>query len=428
MYYVLFLHFPIFRLGDLPADCLIPYYESRRRWIFGGSGLTTRGLHVEGVNNDGSNSQFYSAKHSINDESLLSIAGVGVSTLNKTTTVRMGDYRERLLWSRAPVVGYGSSDSSSAATTAPDGSPTWSVDDDAMPISFFDPKTGEFNDSVQTRVRSRLMVNFGNPYKDKRANSLVPDAFLNQRPPLQQEDPGDPLTPPGSPPHDTFSSVEGEGEAVFAEMSHISAPRKHHSRLRPMTEKSKKRDADTSEGITPDLKRQKKETSDVAFSVIPKSTLTKMADHTSTSQDNRSTGDAKVPASCKKPVGPVDTRISPRPAPPPNPPQRKPPPPPPPSRKPPPPPPAEKRPRPIPPQPQAEKPPKPSNPPPPKHGPQKARPPPAPPDMQIPDKKPQVDLPPGWICVWSKSQKRWYFFDTKTNKSVWQWPPPGVPH
>jgi hypothetical protein len=28
------------------------------------------------------------------------------------------------------------------------------------------------------------------------------------------------------------------------------------------------------------------------------------------------------------------------------------------------------------------------------------------------------------MCVWSKSQKRWYFFDTKTNKSVWQWPPP----
>jgi hypothetical protein len=27
------------------------------------------------------------------------------------------------------------------------------------------------------------------------------------------------------------------------------------------------------------------------------------------------------------------------------------------------------------------------------------------------------------MCVWSKSQKRWYFFDTKTNKSVWKWPP-----
>jgi hypothetical protein len=47
-------------------------------------------------------------------------------------------------------------------------------------------------------------------------------------------------------------------------------------------------------------------------------------------------------------------------------------------------------------------------------------------DLQSPDKKPQVSLPPGWMCVWSKSQKRWYFFDTKSNKSVWQWPPPGL--
>jgi hypothetical protein len=39
-----------------------------------------------------------------------------------------------------------------------------------------------------------------------------------------------------------------------------------------------------------------------------------------------------------------------------------------------------------------------------------------------------VDLPAGWMCVWSKSQQRWYFFDTKTNKSVWQWPPPGGLH
>jgi WW domain len=37
--------------------------------------------------------------------------------------------------------------------------------------------------------------------------------------------------------------------------------------------------------------------------------------------------------------------------------------------------------------------------------------------------RPDVALPTGWMCVWSKSQKRWYFFDTKTNKSVWNWPP-----
>ena len=47
-------------------------------------------------------------------------------------------------------------------------------------------------------------------------------------------------------------------------------------------------------------------------------------------------------------------------------------------------------------------------------------------ELQRPDVKPSVDLPPGWMCVWSKSQKRWYFFNTKNNQSVWQWPPPGM--
>ena len=46
-------------------------------------------------------------------------------------------------------------------------------------------------------------------------------------------------------------------------------------------------------------------------------------------------------------------------------------------------------------------------------------------DLQSPNKKPKVNLPPGWISVWSKSQKRWYYFDQTTNKSVWVWPPPG---
>ena len=46
-------------------------------------------------------------------------------------------------------------------------------------------------------------------------------------------------------------------------------------------------------------------------------------------------------------------------------------------------------------------------------------------DLQNPSAKPAINLPQGWMCVWSKSQKRWYFFDTKTNKSVWEWPPPG---
>jgi hypothetical protein len=150
-------------VGDLPAKCLMAYYESRRRWIFGGSGLATRGLFVEGVHNDGSNVQYCGAKRDKMTESLLSFAGVGVSQLNETTTAKMGDYRERLLWSRAPVVGSGANDSMGvSATTSQNGAPVWSVDDDAMPITFFDPRTGEFADSVQARVRSRLLVNFGN--------------------------------------------------------------------------------------------------------------------------------------------------------------------------------------------------------------------------------------------------------------------------
>ena len=40
-------------------------------------------------------------------------------------------------------------------------------------------------------------------------------------------------------------------------------------------------------------------------------------------------------------------------------------------------------------------------------------------NLNNPDEKPTLKLPEGWTCGWSKSQKRWYFFDTRTNKSVW---------
>jgi len=150
-------------LGDLPANCLMAYYESRRRWIFGGSGISMRGLHVDGVNNDGTNVQRCGATKDKSKESLISFAGVGALEVNATTTAKMGDYRERLLWSRAPVVGYGSNDSAGvSATTSQNGAPVWSVDNDAMPTAFFDERTGEFVDSVQARIRSRLFVNFGN--------------------------------------------------------------------------------------------------------------------------------------------------------------------------------------------------------------------------------------------------------------------------
>jgi len=97
-------------IGDLPHDCLLAFYESRRRWIFGGTGLTTRGLSVDGVHN-GTNCHRYKVKRTFMDESLLSIAGVGASTVNKMKISKMGDFKERLLFANQPIIGYGSNDS-----------------------------------------------------------------------------------------------------------------------------------------------------------------------------------------------------------------------------------------------------------------------------------------------------------------------------
>jgi hypothetical protein len=430
-------------LGDLPSTCLMAYYESRRRWIFGGTGLTTRGLLVEGVNNDGTNSQCGRPGPDNQEECLLSLAGVGVSSLNQTTTTKMGDYRERLLFSRSPVVGYGSNDAAGvSATTAIDGSPTWSVDDDALPMTFFNPQTGEFADSVQARVRSRLMVNFGNPYKEKRANSLIPERFLSQAPPSQQGGlgsvPGSPRTPPGSPPHESFDSVEeGEAEFVRASPSRTSPKREEppDDLMAPPPPKRPRTDA----AVKLDSKSEPPKP--------PASRPPPPAPKTST-----------APPLPPKPKGPS----TPRQPPPPGPPKARagntpvgkvltgkaPPPPP--------------RPPPPPPKQSTPQPPAPASParlkptlqpfedaalP---QSPEKEAsraivvlpvssdkskalplplPLPLPPvsvsdlDLECPDVKPKVELPPGWICVWSKSQKRWYFFDTKTNKSVWKWPP-----
>jgi hypothetical protein len=357
--------------------------------------------------------QHYDAHQKIEDESLLALAGVGASTLNMTTTAKMGDFRERLLWSRAPVVGYGSNDAAGvSATTSPDGSPKWSVDDDAFPMSFFNQRTGEFTDSVQTRVSSRLMVHFGNPFKDKRGDSIVPEAFLNQSPSFKRggddtsSDDG-PLTPPGSPPHDAFT-YEGEDEALFAEKP-VRKPRspRHHGN----TELSM--DHDTL--WTPTGKRPHEDN-------VTSSTETPE----DTSALHKKAKVMSEPASSKPGCqGTVE-----RPPPPLKPPQKKKPPPPPP--RPPPRPPAEKRPA------SGDSELCVTKPPAPKFTPVEK---PKPGERNLSmdeaanvtdqnekkaaDLQPKVDLPPGWMCVWSKSQKRWYFFDTKTNKSVWQWPPPG---
>lgn len=462
-------------LGDLPADCLIPYYESRRRWIFGGSGLTTRNVFVDGVCNDGSNSQRCRSNPRPGDESLLSAAGIGVSSLNKMATFKMGDYRERLLWTRAPIVGHGSNDCAGVAgTTAPDGSPIWSVDDDALPLSFFDPKTGEFTDSVQTRVRSRLTVHFGNPFKDKRGDSLIPEAFLNQRPPRKRLgsdiEEATPMTPPGSPPQDSFLSMEGEGEAIFASPARKSP--QHSSVIAiPTTPPVKKRESLENPTPPPEGKRSKKEPPS-------QEKLEKV------SPEKRPDGPPKPPpppalsgTHQRPPVPPVPPKKAgippppkPRPPPPgtmgqpigkPTPPPRSvgavPPPkgPPPgapkaPSSKDPPP----KAPPSAPVQPSGKLvPPRaPPGPPisttenstkvptgkaPPPNGPQSVQKPPAAPkpssapappqvaiEVQSQDIKPNVNLPPDWVVSWSRSQQRWYYFNKKTNKSVWEWPPP----
>ena len=485
-------------LGDLPAECLVPYYESRRRWVFGGSGLTTRNVFVDGVCNDGSNSQRCKVKQKVEDESLLAAAGVGVSTLNKMATYKMGDYRERLLWTRAPIVGIGSNDNNGVAgTTAPDGSPIWSVDDDALPLSFFDPKTGDFVDSVQVRVRSRLTVHFGNPFKDKRGNSLIPEAFLSQRPPRKRDGidmkEATPITPPGSPPQDSFPSVEGEGEAIF-----VSPTRKspQHSNFAPVTTSPppKKRDSPIGPAPPPGGKRLKK--IDSSPKASEKYSQEKLPDappkppppppaSTPSQRPPAPPMQAASPTSSKKSEMPLKPRR------PPGPPSGKPKPPQPtraavpPSKGPPPG-------LPKPPVGKEVRPPKPSPPASQIGGKQslngpgsnltvenstndivnkipivppiKVPPPPPPgiPSVQKPsastlspvkkqnpqldpltgaegttrtvslgssevqslDNKPKFNLPPDWIVSWSKSQERWYYFNKKTNVSVWEWPPP----
>uniref|UniRef100_A0A7S2KH20 WW domain-containing protein n=1 Tax=Leptocylindrus danicus TaxID=163516 RepID=A0A7S2KH20_9STRA len=424
-------------LGDLPADCLLAYYESRRRWTFGGTGLTTKGLCVEGANYGGNYTHKYARDHKVGNESLLALSGVGASTINKTSISRMGNFRDRLLWSRSPVVGYGCNDSAgSAATTAPDGSSTWSVDDDVLPGPFFDPSSGDFVDSMQTRLHARLSINFGNPYKSKRGNCVIPEKFQSQRRPrhisgsfdvdednLPQTPQGSPphgLTSPphtlGSPPHDSFSvPAEGEGEAVFAgkpptpRFSHNEpgktatiTPSKNFHKM-----KANKKPSETSllKRKADDNQRGKSAGKPRPPPPPPKGSPTpsnQSRKKTSPRQQHRKGEDApklpcppavherKPPAPAKKEKPPAPTKV-------------------------------EKPPAPA----KIEKPPAPSR----LDDPSKMRklqqqPNPPPPDLQNPNVKPNVNLAPGWITVWSKSQKRWYFFDTKTNKSVWQWPPP----
>ena len=148
------------RIALLPKSCLLPYYESRRRWIFGGTGLTTQGLHVEGVNNDGTNTHRYDASNKPEDQPLLALAGLA-NTTSSAPIARMGDFKERLNFTPVSFVDYGTSTGASI-TTSSNGSPQYSVDDDVLPLNFFDNTTGLFTDSPEARARARLMISFGN--------------------------------------------------------------------------------------------------------------------------------------------------------------------------------------------------------------------------------------------------------------------------
>eukprot|EP00977_Amphora_coffeiformis_P004596 scaffold992_cov175-Amphora_coffeaeformis.AAC.5 len=461
-------------LGDLPKDGLLAYYDSRRRWLFGGTGLTTRGIHVEGVNYDGTNSQRCRTFPKEREESALTLAGVGASTVNESTVQKMGDYRERLLFSKAPIVGNGANDCAGvAATTAVDGSPRWSVDDDAMPITFFDPVTGDFTDNVHARVRARLMVNFGNPYKEKRADSLIPENYLKNAPSSSHHHGIEDNTPPGSPPHDSFESSVEENEAIFV--------RKSPSRTSPRREEP---DDILTPQPPPPAKRQRTDSMD--------SVEKEGAGFSSTTPP-------PPPPPPPKGNTPQQKRGSIKGVIPPPPPTGAPPPPPKPGAQP-----TARKAGPPPPPPKASVPPPPKGnipPPPPRPSgrassketaerrssiPPRSAPPPPPPapdqqlaskvplttnkvppssksnlppaalkrntsgssvasvgststgsaapptsggsstpnsptaqELQCPDVKPEVDLPPGWMCVWSKSQKRWYFFNRSNNTSMW---------
>ncbi len=185
----------------MPQECLLAFYESRRRWIFGGSSLSTRGLSVEGVNNCGTNVHRVNVKRNLMDEPLLSLINFGASTIERTPISKMGEFKGRLLFSKQPIIGYGCNDSAfSSITTAANGEPNWSIGDDVLPLGFFDPKTAEFNDSIENRMRAKLLINFGNPYKEKRGDSIIPEAFVSQRPPLRKNM-STISTTPGSPPH-----------------------------------------------------------------------------------------------------------------------------------------------------------------------------------------------------------------------------------
>eukprot|EP00956_Cyclotella_meneghiniana_P018943 scaffold31990_cov95-Cyclotella_meneghiniana.AAC.4 len=339
-------------LGALPKSCLLPYYETRRRWIFGGSGLTCRGLHVEGTNNDGVNSHRYPVSQSPDEKPLIALVNIGADTINQTSISVMGDFRERLNWSQVPLTGYGGSNAiGSAVTTAPDGSPALSVEDEVFPLTFFNPESGDFVDTPQARSRARMAINFGNPFDEKRGGSLVPEKYESQRP----------STPSTSPSRDdVFESIEAEGEGEAAFKGKVSRSSRHNTNLNDSEDSSMD---EVQQPPSPPAHLEAAVTETPKHSNLPVQSIRKPAPP-ALAQSNHP---KPAPPKRKNSGDAVHTHTN-------------------------------------------------SNN---NHSAAAII------DLQNPDQKPHTKLPPGWMCVWSKSQKRWYFFNTTNNKSVWEWPPPG---
>jgi len=270
---------------------------------------------------------------------------------------------------------------------------------------------------------------------------MVPEKFSNQRPPLHVGENG-PSTPPGSPPHDAYEShspIEGEGEAAFTgnRPASPSPPRSPRKMIDLLSSRQKRALPEPPLGAREETKRKLAPPEGAAKPLDSKSKVKpKPPSAPSSPQPQR-------PPPSRPPPPRRQSSTAPRPRPPPKPTQTH---------------------KPKPPMPQKPAPPKrqksnesslqqPHKNPAQKHTPQKpeiSKPvhqssttknsegesPPTPTptgatnnsqqpqqdiatQLQNPSVKPRLKLREGWICVWSKSQKRWYFFDTKTNKSVW---------
>lgn len=234
---------------------------------------------------------------------------------------------------------------------------------------------------------------------------MIPEKYSDQRPPLQAHDENGPSTPPGSPPHDAYDSVspiEGEGEAAFTG-SRVSPPR----------------------GLS-------RKMLDSKLLVGQKRTMGAPPLGTKDNGKRMKPSAPEAKPRCSAPLSPQPQR--------PPPPRRNS------SNAPPPPPPpkpvqaAQKTPQ----KPSAPKPAPPrrqnsneeslekkqtpqkvgTSKPVPWQSSEKASAAPSTPQQQElknPAVKPNIKMPDGWSIVWSKSQKRWYFYNMISQKSVWEY-------